>query len=128
MCKWLRPVGKKNSPWYNPRRDFYISSFFGCIVYVWFLFVKFLFDPQILSRFHISFLPPSKLIIDLHYQCSMYLTFPFYGSHFCQKYQLFYNMGVGFPQEGVTCFNILSPNTHLLVSRLITEKLIEIHT
>jgi len=77
-----------------------------------------------LNRLHVSYntLPLSTLLKDIHYQCCMLLSFIFYGSHFCQSCKLFYIMEC--PQEGVTYFNILSPNTHLLGIRLMTENFV----
>jgi len=38
----------------------------------------------------------------------------------------YFTIWVGCPQEGITYFNISSPNTDCLVSRLISENLVEI--
>jgi len=74
-----------------------------------------------ISRFHISSLLPSTLVIDLHYKYFMFLSFALY------LYQLFYNIGVGWPQDRVK-FQHFSQNTFLLVSRLITEEIVEIYS
>jgi len=60
---------------------------------------RLVFSSTGLNGFHISSLPPSRLVIDLHYQCCMFLSFVFYGSYVCQICQLFYNKGWGAPKR-----------------------------
>jgi len=86
-------------------------------------------SPLVLSptfRFNISFFPPSTLVIDLHYQCYMFLSFALYRLLEISSL-LHYGGGEVYSRGGGNIFQFFSHSTHLLVNTLITGKIEKIY-